>query len=860
MALSYLLTALALNTAAGQIVPLHVVLQNDRIEATIQSGTLMRLRDRVTGQVLLSMDPADAGELQISTSEVLDLPRCKISGQQTNGSVAVQIESPDGTQLDLNWEIQPGQGDLILHASVRSQKELDELRMLFLGCDIGAHKIVGVTNVGVGQEATAPWIGIFSGDPKKDAPNIRYVQPLIFLFQGQNSGWVVEGRDLQVGPACVMAKGLGDTANIGFVRSLPVPSRTMEMYEIRFRTYRGQWEDAVDPYVDWMQHDLGFVPLDQQSPSWISNIQVQANVLCGDYASLDKLAKVLDPSKTALFRNNGYRNFPVDMDYPDYRLSDAAKKWVKYAKNLGFHIGIWVNTTGIDSDAFPELAERFRPGFEVTGHDATGKEQYWNIPGRQIYCSAAYKPWRDYLVQQLKDAADSGVDCIHLDEADTPTGKFLIDGTTAIQGVMLLVKQIRDTYPQMAVQTEEFNPMCSRYASFCFSEFDDGHRLGGYIFHKFIKFYPEGYMAAPMMPSYMDANEKWGFFMPVADVKWSQSWLPIARAFEYNNLSAAPRFPLRTGRLSAYTGKNGVTAFFETEPHRRGLVVYQSGKQPAWYGTRYFGITKWGGPGALRSWPAYDGQTLIGLDPTKSYYFDRSIRLPQDWFHITDVPADFAMYTDPYLDIRPGEDSGHDVGSDGSFFRIKMTGHGEVAMHVPDDFSVFQDGEEVQVDRSAQTARIDLNASGDKFSLLWAYRKLDVPLVGKCVNLHWQVSPRQRDGHFVPKDDSFITAVTATGLFIGRLPDSNSIHLTGSYGLLPGSVIDVGDNRGVIRINGKEVSSTLIVGANRPYPIQNFDVDLSAYAGQHVVLEFLCDGFPHLWAAGEWYSPTITAK
>ena len=152
-------------------------------------------------------------------------------------------------------------------------------------------------------------------------------------------------------------------------------------------------------------------------------------------------------------------------------------------------------------------------------------------------------------MQQLKDAADSGVDCIHLDEADTPTGKFLIDGTTAIQGVMLLVKQIRDTYPQMAVMTEEFNPMCSRYASFCFSEFDDAHPLGGYIFHKFIKFYPEGYMAAPMMPSYMDANEKWGFFMPVADVKWTQSWLPIARAFEYYDLMQ--RLGFRCGRDSS---------------------------------------------------------------------------------------------------------------------------------------------------------------------------------------------------------------------------------------------------------------------------------------------------------------------
>jgi len=50
------------------------------------------------------------------------------------------------------------------------------------------------------------------------------------------------------------------------------------------------------------------------------------------------------------------------------------------------------------------------------------------------------------------------------------------------------------------------------------------------------------------------------------------------------------------------------------------------------------------------------------------------------------------------------------------------------------------------------------------------------------------------------------------------------------------------------RINGKEVSANLIVGANRPYPKLNFDVDVTEFAGQHVVLEFICDGFPHQWA------------
>ena len=33
---------------------------------------------------------------------------------------------------------------------------------------------------------------------------------------------------------------------------------------MRIRTYSGNWEDAVDPFVSWMENDMGYVPVDQK--------------------------------------------------------------------------------------------------------------------------------------------------------------------------------------------------------------------------------------------------------------------------------------------------------------------------------------------------------------------------------------------------------------------------------------------------------------------------------------------------------------------------------------------------------------------------------------------------------------------
>ena len=216
-----------------------------------------------------------------------------------------------------------------------------------------------------------------------------------------------------------------------------MPYHPPDLYEIRIRTYKDQWEHAVDPYVNWLEKGAGFIPISKlpKEQAWVKNIETQAYIAVGNYEDVEGLAKRVDPKRTFVGRQSEHRPYAFDVGYPDYRLTDAAKQWVKRVRELGFHVGVHFNSNAVGTE-FPDLVERFRPGFAVTGKDANGNDTYQSIyNGRLIRCSPAYKPWRDYLIAQMKDAVDAGVDVIYLDESMTAVGKFLVDGVNGLEGI-----------------------------------------------------------------------------------------------------------------------------------------------------------------------------------------------------------------------------------------------------------------------------------------------------------------------------------------------------------------------------------------------------------------------------------------
>ena len=96
------------------------------------------------------------------------------------------------------------------------------------------------------------------------------------------------------------------------------------------------------------------------------------------------------------------------------------------------------------------------------GKDSNGNDLYQCVDGahRHVYCSTALKAWRTYLVKQIKPAVDAGVDLVYLDESMAAIGQSICrwDERT-VDGVMTEEADIKAAYPNVAIETEQFNPM-----------------------------------------------------------------------------------------------------------------------------------------------------------------------------------------------------------------------------------------------------------------------------------------------------------------------------------------------------------------------------------------------------------------
>ncbi len=861
-------------------------LKNEALAAQLQSGFLVRLTDRKSGRDLVSIDPSEIpSSLPLFGDQSVTLDDFEVHMRASGESVLTRFEAPDRTQWDISWTIEPGSGDLIANSRASAPDPVGELRMFFLGCDIAEHAVIWVGGYGVGRHFRAPWSGAPIGDPVGPVSPQSFVHPLVSLFQAGREGWFIEGREERIGPACLMIGGKGGTVNLAYVRRFPIPTNRPRLYEIRIRAYRDQWEDAVDPYVAWMEEGAGFVPLENQKPDWIKEIKTQAYVRVGDFETLDSLAKEVDPSKTLIGRMVGFRHYAMDTHYPDYELTDTARKWFRHARDLGFHAGAHFNSKNISS-IFPELVERFRPGLRVEGVDEHGNEIYESIHnGTLLRCSAAFKPWRDYLIEQMQDAVESGVDVIYLDESMAPNGKFLVDGVNGIEGIMLLMQEVRAAYPDVAIETEQFNPLANRHAAFALSQMPPGHPLSGYIFRRFVKVVPEGWMYMPTEEHLMDAFDSWGYMLPGADPLHEKPWMHIARAFQEHDLVPDSRLPRVAApkyvdhyshgtmpdlgsppagevlKLFGYRGKNGTTAYFEKHPTRRGLMIYEPGKEPAWAGAWHYGIDSWPAlvepeysevPGKLISyWLIYDDEKLLGLNPKLTYSFTSGTTVPPGRFHLSAIPPDFAHHSSMDRRILSQE-----MGNSLDYFKVFFSGTGRLEMFVPDEYDVYLDGEKLLVDREARQAVADASAPPSDPSVIMAFRRLDLPLTGPWLDFPLQARPYYTG--YIDRDESvgFHSAVTGIGIIIGRLPEAKRIRLLGSYEVMRESIGD--GNQGTLRMNGKELWRAPV--EKPPFAKHEFDIDVSTLAGEYVMLEFAVEGEIHAWWRATWADPRVVVE
>ena len=845
-------------------------LTNDALRAQFQAGRIVGLEDAVNGNSLIHIDPEHLDpDLPLFGRTGVDLDACEVESRSWAQQVSTSIRGQDGTTVTVNWSIQPGRGDLILRIQAETPDPVDRIQWEIGGCDIVRNSLVVVDGNGNAQQCDAPWTGGISDVSSSEFGfSPRFVHPLVALFQGETSGWFLEGRERRVGPANALSQGLGDTARMIFVRGFSVEStRTPALFELRMRAYQGDWQDAVDPYVDWMEHDMGYVPIDKKPQAWVKDIRSQAYVNVGDYEELEAVAKRLDPAKTLLGRQGGYRVHGWDNGFPDYSPTPDAAKWFRRARELGFHVGAHVNTTGLDAKS--ELIEEFRHCLFEVMKDEKGEES-WDGPapvhsGRVkiqhpdgertywgtlafVYSSAACHAWRDMIIERIRRLIECGVDMIYLDESMAPTGKFVVDGITAIEGVMLLQRAILDVYPHVVIETEQISPMNARWSSFALTTLDLGHPLGGYIYSRFIKIVPEGYFYQPVREEHFDGFDSFGVMYPGAS--FDAAWLEIAEAFQQHDLAPDTRMPRDAVRRSGFRGAKGVTAHFEKHATRRGLVLNVPGESPRWLGTRVSNTRSWSGPGVIPNWFLFNGQTLFGLNPERTYVFDQDAVLDANDFHVTHVPGDFGVHTQS-IEVFGGQDLDPDL----RYRKVTFTGNGEMRMFAPVDTRVFLDGEELEIDLETRVAAATVSATTNAPSRIIAYRKTDTILEGKWVSLPWVVSTVQDPGKIFASGDNIFNHVAADAQILGRMPEAKRIRMVGSWGL---GERPYGKGDGVVRLNGREVGR--VPRGEKPYKVYDFEFDVTAYAGEYVLMDFEVDGTMGGFAPSYWYNPRIVVE
>lgn len=838
----------------------RATLQAGTIRARLQAGIPYELSNPATGRKLADLAP-DALDSVVPIFGVtsVNLDQATVSQVIRSESTDTTYTWPDGTAWHITWSLDGD--DLVLAVSAQTPQPVELFSYFISGLDLVGHSVVGVDVNGVAQESGGPFSGpLFAnaGSSKTSAPQ-TFVQPLLALFEGPGEGFVFDGRDPEIGPSNLRPFGSSTTGELMLSRTLEhLPTRSPAMYELRIRSYQGDWRDGVDPHIAWMEDGLGFLPFDRKPQTWVQDIRNQAYLNVGDYAMLNGFAARFIPTKTYIGRQAEYRNHAFDVGYPDYTVATTARPWIAQARALGFHFGVHVNVGGIDRGN-TALIQQMAPALLQIGTDGMGNPVY-DGTATFVYASAAYAPWRQHLINAVADVVAAGADVIYLDQTNGVLGKFFVNGMTGIAGVMLLMQEMQAAYPGVAFQTEQLNPMSSRHAAFALTTLPLGHPLSGYLFGRFIKIVPEGINYQPVDVPTLDAFTRWGHFTPGAGGSEPQeSWLQIAEVFQQYDLVPNARLPLGPNQVSGFEGP-AAAGFFEQTATTRSFVVYEPGQPPLVAGLRYTGVTEvTGPPGGIKDWLIYDAATIMGLDPAITYFFDPAIVMDSARFHLAGIPVDYQGYADANRLIVP-----HELGFFDRWLRVTFTGNGQVAMTVPDNYDVYLDGQAITIDRVNDTATATVAAPAGSPSEILAFLNSGPEsgiLEGYLTDLPWHLAKHKAPKALFDQASSlfpphgFFNIVAGSGVWFGELPAASNIRIRGSYLMRDANWIgSIGD--GVIRINGNEVVR-LNPGSGPPFPILPFDTDISQFQGEDVLIELIADGERLSPDVADWIAPEI---
>jgi len=201
---------------------------------------------------------------------------------------------------------------------------------------------------------------------------------------------------------------------------------------VRLRGYRGRPIEAMRCWRDTAAERRGLVP--PAAPEWARRMNIiEFNMNPGfktkgftrldDPLCCEMLVRWKDMCYTAIFALSPFHcgaNLVSPFDYdpcPEVGGAEAERQFLRWARELGFHVFLWVTTTGVDRDSPParEHADWFthRPnGDFFYAWDSTPATRYIGYVPDGDPLSAG---WRGWLKEQVGRVIGRGYDGIFVD-------------------------------------------------------------------------------------------------------------------------------------------------------------------------------------------------------------------------------------------------------------------------------------------------------------------------------------------------------------------------------------------------------------------------------------------------------------
>ena len=329
------------------------------------------------------------------------------------------------------------------------------------------------------------------------------------IAQGARGGLYIRNTDntLQFKRFIYDRAGGGFAFNFGAYNQAPFDVHiTGNSHKWRFNTYAGGWRVPARIYRDWMEQ--AFQPRRlSDMPAWVEDITLIVGANPGMFDLPEKLAKLVDPTKT-LFYLNGWAEGGEwwtkgrDSHHPDYFPNSELPGFLEDAKRYGFRV--MLNTVVFACSPSYPLYSHFQQ-YQV--RDTWTGELLGNCltPPLEPECdhpayfpladiSPASSEWRNLFVSNLKAVWEEyPVDAFFLDtsHAVINDANGLIDGLNMAQGMALLHQELAEAMPGIILGGERLHEATFAYESFAQRPLMSGpsltpHLISTFLFSPFV--------------------------------------------------------------------------------------------------------------------------------------------------------------------------------------------------------------------------------------------------------------------------------------------------------------------------------------------------------------------------------------